>query len=452
MFRVGLIGWGASTGNGGMNHDIARLAPWVTYWLCPRHPELGWNEAYLEPVSEKVIRCQRENDTEIYDQFLNNVDAVLFIEHPYLKGYELVDECKKRGVFTVCIPMWEWWPERKFWSQHLDMVWCVTKYTRQYLETLAKYFKHRHDHCDWADKIYGDRWGVELEEFEFTLRQKANRFFFANGNGGGRALRKGSAIIAEVAAYIPDIEIIMLTQGDNYVKPMPHNVRITQRNFPTKTEIYLNGDIFLVPTHWEGLGHGLYEAQACGLPVITTDAPPMDECGADWLIPVSQSERYELSGKPIPKVFADAQKLAQVMREIYTSDISHQSQKARERMEKYHDLKEVIKDLGKAIEHGMNLVSNKSNLINFAQTEIHFDYQKQYQLLIKNAWNAYQNGEEERMVQLLTQSLQHTSFHKTEALLNWIDCFENFDLEAKKQVDTLIKSSAWEKLILSFVN
>lgn len=456
MFRVGLVGWGTSTGNGGMNHDIARLAPWVTSWLCPKHRDLGWHEPYLEAVSEKVkvIRCQREDDIEIYNRFLDDVDAVLFIEHPYLRGYELVDECKQRGILTVCIPMWEWWPERKPWSQNLDMVWCVTKYTRQYLETLAKYLKHRHDRCDWANKIYGNRWGVELEEFEFTLRQRANRFFFANGNGGGRALRKGSAIIAEAAAYIPELEIIMLTQGDNYVKPMPNNVKIIERNFPTKTEIYQNGDVFLVPTHWEGLGHGLYEAQACGLPVITTDAPPMDECGADWFITVSHSEQYELSGKPIPKVFADAKKLAELLREIHGSDISHRSQKARERMEKHYDLKEVIKDLGKAIEHGMNLRANKSNSTHLTNAKTDLNSQESYQMLVKNAWIAYQNGEVNKMSDLLQQSFQHTPFLRTETILDWINSFDKLSSNTSKKIDleTLTSLKEWNKLIINIPN
>jgi glycosyltransferase involved in cell wall biosynthesis len=451
MLKVGLVGWGASTGNGGMNYDIARLAPWVTSWLCPKHPSFGWHEPYLQKVSEKVIRCEREGDVEIYSQFLDNIDAVLFIEHPYLRDYELVNECKTRGILTVCIPMWEWFPEQKSWSQHLDMVWCVTNHTRKYLETLAKYLKHRHDRCDWADKIYGNRWGVALKDFEFTARKQANRFLFINGNGGGRALRKGSGIIAEAAAMIPNIEIIMLTQRDNYVKPMPGNVKIIECNFPTKKEIYQYGDVFLAPTHWEGFGHTLYEAQACGLPIITTDAPPMDECGANWYIPVLYSEQYKLLDKPIPKVFADVQKLAQIIYDIQGSHISQKSTAARKYIERHHNLQDVIKDLGQAIESVINSIKKQeyASYIDGVGNRLCLHGEERYKFLVNNAWIAYQKKDPEQMSHFLLESFKHTSLSRTEILLDWV---ENFEMISAKEdinfdIQFLFETKEWKHTI-----
>ena len=454
MLKVGLVGWGASTGNGGMNYDIARIAPWVTSWLCPKHPSFGWHEAYLEEVSDKVIKCEREGDIKIYEQFLDRINVVLFIEHPYLRGYELVNECQKRGILTACIPMWEWFPEQKSWSKNLDMVWCVTKYTRQYMQTLAHYLKHRHDCCNWSNKIYGDRWGIELEKFEFTSRNKANRFLFINGNGGGGALRKGSETIAQMATYVPDMEIIMVTQGDNYTKPMPSNVKIIECNFSHKKEIYQYGDILVAPTHWEGFGHTLYEAQACGLPVITINAAPMNECGAEWFIPISHFEQYELSGKPIPKVFAKPKKLANLLLEIKETDISQKSIKARHHVEKHHNLKDVIDDLKEAIKQGINFGSHQSNFIYTAELKTFIDSNDQYKTLVEQAWIEYTKKNLDEMSNLLQQSFKHKPLLRTEIILDWIDTFNRLSSKSSHdfKIETLTNSNEWNKLMSSVIN
>ncbi len=40
-------------------------------------------------------------------------------------------------------------------------------------------------------------------------------------------------------------------------------------------------DVCLTPSRWEGLGVPLFEATALGLPIITNDAPPMNEIVTD---------------------------------------------------------------------------------------------------------------------------------------------------------------------------
>jgi glycosyltransferase involved in cell wall biosynthesis len=468
MLKVGLVGWGASTGNGGMNFDIARLCPWISKWLCPEHPELGWHEPYIKPISDKVIHCNCLDDTEHYNQFLEGLDAILFIEHTYLRGYDLIGECKKRGIFTVCIPMWEWWPERKPWSLQTDMVWCVTKYTRSYMECLAEYLKYRCDDCSWSKRIYGNYWGIELDDFQFSQRTEVKRFLFVNGNGGGKGLRKGSEVLAAAAAYIPEIEILMLTQNDNYVRPMPENIKVICQNFPTKMEVYQNGDVFLAPSHWEGLGHQLYEAQACGLPVITTDAPPMNECGADWLIPVSQVEPYMLSGKQIPKVTADARQLSKILRSIYGLNITQQSQTSRSRVETQHNLKTVLEDLREAIEQGMQVSSTPGFINSFPvsipmpmtqenwqrlqyQQMIRENYgesQIEYRILVWDAWFAYQQGNFEPMFEYLKLSFQYRPFLKIETVADWIETFDKLSSTTEKtfKIDLLTSLSEWKKL------
>ena len=60
-------------------------------------------------------------------------------------------------------------------------------------------------------------------------------------------------------------------------------------------------DVFIAPARWEGLGLPLYEAIAFGLPVITNDAPPMNEAihdGVNGLLVASTPNGTARSGIP----------------------------------------------------------------------------------------------------------------------------------------------------------
>jgi 1,2-diacylglycerol 3-alpha-glucosyltransferase len=60
-------------------------------------------------------------------------------------------------------------------------------------------------------------------------------------------------------------------------------VDVVLEDLPTEEHLRLfaAADVCVAPSRWEGLGLHLYESMALGLPVITNDAPPMNEVIAD---------------------------------------------------------------------------------------------------------------------------------------------------------------------------
>jgi glycosyltransferase involved in cell wall biosynthesis len=81
--------------------------------------------------------------------------------------------------------------------------------------------------------------------------------------------------------------------------------------------LFASADVCVAPSRWEGLGLHLYEAMALGLPVITNEAPPMDEVIVDrenGLLVRSRRRGKATSG--IPAQLPSVRDLARAMDEL----------------------------------------------------------------------------------------------------------------------------------------
>lgn len=333
--NFGLIGWAIASGNGGMNSDIALLAPWVTHWLIPQHPKSTNHQPYLENQSAtKLMHCRLSGDEDICLKFLDEVDGIIYVEHPCLKDqFDIVEHARKMGKLVVGIPMWEWWPERKPWAMQTDILWAVTPFTNRYLKSLSDVlyvhgWKHR-----WRNHVIGDRWGVNLADFPFRQRTDAQHFVFINGNGGYK-MRKASDVVFEAFSLPGAPPLTVYTQQTEMIaKSISDNIRIIDKNFPERKDVYEDGDVFLFPSYWEGLCHGIYEGQAVGGLVITTDHPPMNQCGTPFLVPVGLLGQEDLAGKKILKATSKAADLYELCINMKLIQVSVQSKFGRTTIE-----------------------------------------------------------------------------------------------------------------------
>lgn len=345
--NFGLIGWAIASGNGGMNSDIAMLASWVSHWLIPQHPKSANHQPYLENQhTTQLMHCRLSGDEDIYFKFLDAVDGIVYVEHPCLKDhFDIVEHAKKMGKLVVGIPMWEWWPERKSWAMETDILWAVTPFTNRYLKSLSDVlyvhgWKHR-----WRNHVIGDRWGVNLADFPFRQRTEAKNFVFINGNGGYK-MRKASDVVFEAFSMQGAPPLTVYTQQtETIAKNISKNITIIDKNFPERKDVYEDGDVFLFPSYWEGLCHGIYEGQASGGLVITTDHPPMNECGTPFLIPIDHRDQEDLAGKKIIKVVPSAEMLYQYSLAVSSVDIARFSNSGRENIMMNFDLRENLKKL-----------------------------------------------------------------------------------------------------------
>lgn len=175
-------------------------------------------------------------------------------------------------------------------------------------------------------------WPIDTDEVRFRQRKHCKKFVFAYGNGGPFD-RKGGLVVAEAARLAPDVPLIVYSQvqdgydsGKNLDVSWPSTIdfRGSARSI---SKIYEEGDVFLLPSRFEGLGLPLFESQAAGMPLITTDGPPMNEANPWKLLPCDPRNielAYDyLSWDVSPQSLVDA------MRAALDVNIEEASQSAR---------------------------------------------------------------------------------------------------------------------------
>lgn len=340
---IGLCGWATRTGVGNMNFDLFEHGV-ADRWLVPKHPLLGIDHASL-PQHPQVKICN--DHWQGYREWLKGIDVLLMVESPQIRdGFDLVAEAKKLGKFVVCIPMMEWLPLEP-WVAQVDMMWAVTQWTWRELQRIAPQYG-RFGRVEWKDSIVGGAcgWGVDPEKFPFRKRERVERFFFGNGFGGA-GFRKGLHVLAIAAALVPECEIIVRSQRE--LPELPRNCKVFVGDAPTRYGNFDEGDMLLAPSRWEGLGLQLYEAQACGMPVITTKAPPMNECRPFGVIKVASTGTVDLCGRSCVSYEPDPEDLAYVMRVAHGMKIERQSESAREFIESQCNLRIILPELKSVI-------------------------------------------------------------------------------------------------------
>jgi glycosyltransferase involved in cell wall biosynthesis len=346
--RVGLIGWCCRTGLGNQNCDLFRTGRFDR-WLIPRHPILGVDKSMLLP-GDNVSFCDVKYAGEQVEGFLPGLDALTFVERPYLSASaSLLSRCLRLGIKTCCVPNMEWLPkptdEGQEWVRLVDAMFAPTRWTLRKLQEMAARYG---DRLAWSRKIVGGRWGVDLGQFSYENRPVCRRFVFANGWGGVQG-RKGAEAVYHAASRVPEAIVKFFSQTGR-VPPLYHkppNVQLMIVNFDYRSCLYQSeaGDVLLAPSKWEGLGLPLYEAQACGMPVITTDGEPMNEAGPEALLIRAKPAAFEVDGHHVNAYDVDAEHLAELMRGLLGQPIGERSHAAAWHVEQHHNLADVAEEL-----------------------------------------------------------------------------------------------------------
>jgi glycosyltransferase involved in cell wall biosynthesis len=342
--KIGLVGWNTASGLGYQTHDLARHLA-VDRWLVPIHPQ-------FPTLPDPKLGCRVDivpltRDPRELSVWFRGLDWILFVERPYLP--ELPQAARAASVGVACVPNWEWIHPKQDWLNYVDVMICPTRHTFAHITD----WKRRYG-FGW--KAVYVPWPIDTDRFAFRQRESCRRFVFVDGWGGGHGRRldgsmteyprKGMELIAQVARLAPHLPFTVYSQR-RHVPDMPSHVEI-RRAPEFNGRLYMDGDVCVQPSHWEGLGLQLLECQAAGMPLVTTDAPPMNEHQPLRTIPVAGGEIvFLLHDQPILSQLMTADGLAEVLQSLYGADISQASRDARNYIEREHSwdcAKQIITD------------------------------------------------------------------------------------------------------------
>lgn len=312
--RIGLVGFNTAQGLGYVNRDIAKHVE-LDRWIVTDHSRFPMLDL---PDGVDARPCPWKATDDEIREWLDGLDVVVFVE---VVQDNLPRIAQEMGIKTVCIPMVEWLPTENQWTKHIDLWLAATLHS--YNQLLAVGVKGEIAYCPWP---------IDVDAFDFRQRTQCERYVFAHGNGGPRD-RKGGKIVAEAARLAPDIPLIVYSQvQDGLTSSLTEDVQWPDTvdfrgSTPTPADLYRDGDVFILPSRWEGLGLQLFECQAAGMPLITTDAPPMNEANP-WRRLPSTPKRVRLS-HDYPSHDVSPEELVRVMRDNFGADIAAASRSAR---------------------------------------------------------------------------------------------------------------------------
>ena len=158
------------------------------------------------------------------------------------------------------------------------------------------------------------RWGIHPELLRYaperrtTNDERPHQFFYPAG-----FLSKRKPVAEVLKAFRryddPNAKLVIKGQVEREVDLLRRGaerdprVDVVLEDLPTDEHLRLfaAADVCVAPSRWEGLGLHLYESMALGLPVITNDAPPMNEVivdGDNGLLIASRRRGRARSGIP----------------------------------------------------------------------------------------------------------------------------------------------------------
>lgn len=209
--------------------------------------------------ADVIVRWIRDND----------LDVVVFNEE---YDWNLIRAAKRSGakVFTYL----DYYKDD--WKAHMhlyDAVLCSTKRTYELVK----------DAC----RAFYIGWGVDTELFHLPLNEPEHTFFHNAGWLGINYRKMTPAVIAAfdaVSKVMPEVSLFVHSQVKmEFLPPVVVDMITNNRRITYHIEtvpapgLYHKGKILVFPSKLEGLGLPLFEGLSCGLPVIATNAPPMNE-------------------------------------------------------------------------------------------------------------------------------------------------------------------------------
>lgn len=222
-----------------------------------------WDKPFDE-INE--IRLQPNDSLEQLTRVLEGLKGILFFErhswHPLL-----LQRAKELGLYTVCIPNWEWFNGADPKWKLCDLFITSSRFSL----SIVRSFGYQNSVCL--------PWTVDISRLPRRKVTGPGRLFVHNAGLIDPDDRKGTwdTINAFKKVKIPDIRLLVRMQKAADLPKLDDRIEVRVGNLDDPADLYREGDVAIQPSKMEGNGFMVLEPVCSGMPVITLDYPPMSE-------------------------------------------------------------------------------------------------------------------------------------------------------------------------------
>lgn len=259
--RWGVVSFNDDTGLGRQAMDMRTVLGLGYLFVRPStrletKPLIGAQE-YLVPL---------DAPEEYFSSVLEELQGIFVLERVAFH-LPLVRAAKAKGIIIACVPNWELFGGWFSSQNQADIFLCPSQMTYRFL----KFFGFTNSvqvPCP-----------INLNLFPARELSGPARYFVHNAGLVYKDDRKATREVIEAFKRVPrsDIRLVVRLQKSAQLPPLDPRITISVGNLNEPSELYAEGDVAIQPSKLEGIGFSVLEAVLSGIPVITSDFPPMNE-------------------------------------------------------------------------------------------------------------------------------------------------------------------------------
>jgi glycosyltransferase involved in cell wall biosynthesis len=267
------------------NRGLSYLSRFLAKCLQEKYDAyiFAYDKYIIDPQDEffkKTTFCKEKNFEDIKKWIDEENINVVFTPEKLIDS-DILHWCKQRNVPTILIPIFETIKKDKVrhYNEYTALL-CPVKCTYDLLSKIG------------VNNVHFVPWGIDTSIYTPASKKAESPIrFIHNAGWGGAEWRKNSEAVLtafdKACKKNDTIELLFKSQLplDKYpekvqkIEKENNRIIVNDNNVPLKEliEIHHSCHVSLLPSKWEGIGLPFIESLSMGLPVITVDAPPMNE-------------------------------------------------------------------------------------------------------------------------------------------------------------------------------